>query len=619
MRKPSDEDKQELYEYMVLFDMTESRSSGREPHAVPERLMESFLSSKGFRYQEIASFGTSRNNNSPSNKLEVMQYSEYVTDSRYITGEFASIGKMPNNMKLYLHYPSYCRDDNRIQEKSQSSFPRNTSPYNGTPMEITRDEDRQITLDPFAIDKIINAKPELISKAWTLVNERVNVIRKIFAVHFPTYYMKFTPFGSSVSGIAFPNANLNINIEMDMPDMIRLLQGPSNETLVEPHNFEYMSKVLKSVGATKIKYDPMLSSTSFRLDYVAYEYVFNQEIATKSTDLIKQYLKLDSRVLPFIKTLKFFAYLSNNSIRSYAYVIMALSFLVSVDPPVLPNLQNINHRDITDFCMSNDCMTKKMFWETAIHKGTLVGATARFHDCIKYDADASPCSHRVKKNGNSLYWNSSNRSTVGQLFIDFMYYYGYEFDYKRFAVSLKMGGVANRKEVFKNNPLVIEDPVLSGVNLGAGIVGPQGLQKFQCILRGAFTLLYGGVSFEQVITNTQDIQQYSDFRGVYSKQPRYKPFLRIVWTPSTKTIALVGLPKIPEQNRASFCYCDRIRSLFASYGIVNRLIDLDYTVKQVTFTDAKRNVNNILIPTSFTFDGKEVYLVELYDTITQAN
>lgn len=145
---------------------------------------------------------------------------------------------------------------------------------------------------------------------------------------------------------------------------------------------------------------------------------------------------------------------------------MALSFLVSLDPPVLPNLQNINRRDINDACLSDSCATKKVYWGTAIYQGTVVGAAARFHDCIQYDGNASPCLNQVRQNGSSLYWNSSNKATVGELFIDFLYYYGYAFDYANFAVSLKMGGMTRRKEEFKDNFLVIEDPILSGVNVG---------------------------------------------------------------------------------------------------------------------------------------------------------
>lgn len=161
MRKPTEEDIEELYEYMVLFDMTDDRRTGREPHAVPERLMESFKSSKGFTYQEIASFGLSRNRDEPSNILEFTQYMDYVADRRYDNGEFARIGKMSNNMKLYLYYPSHHQYSNSRRETSQDSSQHNGSPHNSSPMETNREDIRESNskIDPFAIDKEIDLKP----------------------------------------------------------------------------------------------------------------------------------------------------------------------------------------------------------------------------------------------------------------------------------------------------------------------------------------------------------------------------------------------------------------------------------------------------------------------------
>ncbi|KAG1086185.1 hypothetical protein G6F42_021091 [Rhizopus arrhizus] len=81
MRSPTEEDLEELCKYMILFDMTDNRR-GSEPHAVPERLMDSFQSSRGLRYQDIVSFGTSHNRDNPSNAFEFTQYMGYVADRR---------------------------------------------------------------------------------------------------------------------------------------------------------------------------------------------------------------------------------------------------------------------------------------------------------------------------------------------------------------------------------------------------------------------------------------------------------------------------------------------------------------------------------------------------------
>lgn len=122
-----------------------------------------------------------------------------------------------------------------------------------------------------------------------------------------------------MSGIAFPSSKLDINIEMDIPDMKRLLnETPSsmgNAPL--PENFAYMSDALISLGATKLNYDETLDSTSFLIDNLRYEYSFNRGIVTKSTSLIEEYIKLDDRVLPFIKTLKYFGRGRNIFARNY--------------------------------------------------------------------------------------------------------------------------------------------------------------------------------------------------------------------------------------------------------------------------------------------------------------
>lgn len=122
---------------------------------------------------------------------------------------------------------------------------------------------------------------------------------------------------SVVSGIAFPSSKLDVNIEMDIPDMKRLLKESSTRSAQEPENYEYMSEVLGSLGATKLGYDETLSSTSFLIDSYRFEYSFNRGIVTKSTDLIQEYIKLDDRVLPLIKTLKYFGRGRNIFARKY--------------------------------------------------------------------------------------------------------------------------------------------------------------------------------------------------------------------------------------------------------------------------------------------------------------
>ena len=128
-----------------------------------------------------------------------------------------------------------------------------------------------------------------------------------------------------VSGIAFPSSRLDINIEMDVPDMKRLInESPSIRSAHRPENYEYMSNALQSLGAIKLSYDETLNSTTFIIDSFRYEYSFNRAIVTKSTHLIQEYIKLDDRVLPFIKTLKYFGRGRNIFARKYAVVVVVV-------------------------------------------------------------------------------------------------------------------------------------------------------------------------------------------------------------------------------------------------------------------------------------------------------
>jgi hypothetical protein len=124
--------------------------------------------------------------------------------------------------------------------------------------------------------------------------------------------------------------------------------------------------------------------------------------------------------------------------------------------------------------------------------------------------------------------------------------------------------------------------------------------------------LYGGISFEQVITKTPDIYRYDDKRGCDGLLPAYLSYGRLHPEATSIAVVLIGLPKIPEEQQQIVCYCDKLRDKFASYGIVSNLTDLDYNTKKMVITDLTHGANNIALPTSFILDNKRVFIVELY-------
>lgn len=147
---------------------------------------------------------------------------------------------------------------------------------------------------------------------------------------------------------------------------------------------------------------------------------------------------------------------------------MVLAYLISLDPPVIPNLQRINQYDSEDDCYDENCRSKRKYWDTVMNNRTKVGISARFHDCVERDPTKPSTKYYVEQdeNENKLYWNSANTMGVGELFQDFLHYYGYRFDFKKYAVSAKFGGRIPKKSGWMNDLVAIEDPFMSHINLG---------------------------------------------------------------------------------------------------------------------------------------------------------
>lgn len=134
---------------------------------------------------------------------------------------------------------------------------------------------------------------------------------------------------------------------------------------------------------------------------------------------------------------------------------------------MIPNLQHINHLSGDDTCSSETCFSKSKYWDSVIYESKNVGIAARYHDCVEYDVLQPKTEYYVRKNpaNGKSYWNSSNKASVGELFLDFLHYYGYRFDFKKFAVSLKFNGRTAKNSNWKNHNIVIEDPFMTTTNL----------------------------------------------------------------------------------------------------------------------------------------------------------
>lgn len=276
-----------------------------------------------------------------------------------------------------------------------------------------------------------------------------------------------------------------MNIELDRPDLDRLVNR-RDDPFHQDHGEPYCVDKLSILGQQPEMIDSVFNTTHLNVSAdQSIEYTFNTSIVTQSSTLIAEYVRLDKRVEPFLSTLKQFVrakgkYHANstcwvftvkialtNQMSTYGFTIMALAYLVSLDPPVIPNLQNATRTD-GDSCLDSNCMTKTKFWDNAIYDGRYTGAACRFHTCLVAKKSGNKdCNHvpEFHPQSQKLIWKSSNIMSLGHLMVDFLYYYGYAFDFSRDAVSLKHGGKTQRNEIYSQHPYVVEDPVISGDNL----------------------------------------------------------------------------------------------------------------------------------------------------------
>ncbi|KAI8048321.1 uncharacterized protein B0P05DRAFT_564449 [Gilbertella persicaria] len=579
---------EELYNYMRMFDVTLDREP-QDPYVVPERLMTSFVSSTGHTFEQIMS-------KTQNKRIERINYLHFIQEARLRSKRSPRIPQMHNNMCVYVcHVPA---------DSVGKSFSK-----------VLYSITSKLTYQ-------LQARPQLIKLAKSDIARQIQIFERVFTQHFRDYHFEFTPYGSMVQGLGFPSSGnssklLNINIEMDTPDMNRLIYRDTNPFLSdrnEPHSFETMQRIFIDAGVDKMTFHQDINSIRIKHKDLSVEYNFNKKMFTKSTNLIEKYVSLDPRISPFLSAIKYFArgrnvlapYLKSGGMRAYGYVIMGLAYLQSLDPPIIPNLQHLfDHH--SDECNVDHCTTKKVFWDTVLYGKGEKGIAARYHDCVCYSGSEQKTLQYAKlsEKTGQLYWRSANESSVGELLIDFMYYYGYKFDYERYAVSLRAGGFSPRKDEFRQYAIIVEDPFISGVNIAPIDVS---LSKFTATLIGTFTLLYNGQSMESIIA-TQDIGKYEDTRGLNKNNPRYASLRLLKPSITNKTLVVIGLPKVKDQ---STCYCEQLMHIFSQYGTVRDLRDLDFTTKQFTIFNYT-NCNEIAIPSLIEIQGKPIHVVELYD------
>ncbi|KAJ2906570.1 Poly(A) RNA polymerase cid13 [Zalerion maritima] len=256
----------------------------------------------------------------------------------------------------------------------------------------------------------------------------VQKLETLFNKQWPGHDIKVHLFGSSANLLCSDDSDVDICIETAWKDltvcMISNLLGSKG-----------MEKVvcIRSAKVPIVKiWDPEL--------HLACDMNINNTLALDNTHMVKTYVEIDERVRPLIMVTKYWTKMRvineagiGGTFSSYTWICLIISFLQLRKPPVLPALHQRPHQRL------------------AAKSGKPI---SKFADDL-----------------NQLRgFGSKNKETLGELLFGFFRFYAYEFDYDKYALSVRLGKMVTKEEkswhVAINNRLAVEEPFNTGRNLG---------------------------------------------------------------------------------------------------------------------------------------------------------
>jgi len=183
--------------------------------------------------------------------------------------------------------------------------------------------------------------------------DRIHLLDKIKSI----VYKKFPEaslslFGSSNNGFGMKKSDLDICMTLD--------NNLGNEDKITV-NFKRIIRVIGSLFRADHEFDMVEERTSAKVPIVKFRHkktnvegdisLYNT-LALQNTELIRSYAMIDERTKILGHVVKHFAKICNigdascGSLSSYAYIVMAVHYLMNTTPPVLPCLQKLNRDNL---------------------------------------------------------------------------------------------------------------------------------------------------------------------------------------------------------------------------------------------------------------------------------
>jgi DNA polymerase sigma len=280
----------------------------------------------------------------------------------------------------------------------------------------------------------------------------VQKLERLFSEEWPGHDIRVHLFGSSGNLLCSDDSDVDICITTPWKELENVC---SIADLLDRHGMEKVVCVSSAKVPIVKMWDPELN--------LACDMNVNNTLALENTRMVRTYVGIDERVRPLAMIIKYWTRRRivndaafGGTLSSYTWICLIIAFLQQRDPPVVPALHQ--HRAK---------LTKKD------------GTKSEFAD----DLD------QLRGYG------TKNKDSLAALLFQFFRYYAHEFDYDKYALSMRLGKLLTKTEkkwhLGTNNMLCIEEPFNTIRNLG-NTADDTSFRGLHMELRRAFDLIAEG-------------------------------------------------------------------------------------------------------------------------------
>ncbi|KAK4199844.1 hypothetical protein QBC40DRAFT_78714 [Triangularia verruculosa] len=317
------------------------------------------------------------------------------------------------------------------------------------PSRLSEGNEKSLEAEMNDLYRVLLPTDEVETKRQKLVAK----LEKLFNDEWPGHDIKVHLFGSSGNLLCSDDSDVDICITTPW-------KGLEHVCLIADLLDRHGMQDVVCISAAKVPivkiWDPELK--------LACDMNVNNTLALENTRMVRTYVSIDERVRPLAMIVKYWTRRRivndaafGGTLSSYTWICMIIAFLQLRDPPVLPAL----HQRQKEKLVRSD------------------GTHSEFADDLPKLAG----------------FGAKNKESLATLLFQFFRFYAYEFDYDKFALSIRMGKVLTKTEkkwhIGTNNTLCIEEPFNIIRNLG-NTADDTSFRGLHLELRRAFNLLADG-------------------------------------------------------------------------------------------------------------------------------